>query len=207
MEQAGFRESLPTQLSHQRHGPISISQVSDDNIEPSMTPNAKSGQQILDDRPKLEGPVANTYHIGSMHPSDGPQNLIAAILIPHQQPAYKIDTATVPPSYSSAQWWLNNENGNFSFRTMFTAPGFENLVMTRSNGDVDGGAVLGGKFINHPTQLWMFIQWRPAHYTFFAPGTDLALQPQQLGVVGSPLILRKMVNNTPGPGQLWLAEH
>jgi hypothetical protein len=169
-----------------------------------MTSGLKMGG--FENRSTIEGPAANTYHIGSMYPKEGPQNLIAAILIPHQQPAYKIDTASIPASYSSAQWWLNNEGGNFSIRTEFTAPGFENLVMTRSNGEVDGGAVLAGRFINHPTQLWMFIQWSPHRYTFFAPGTNLALQPKELGVVGSPLVLGRFVNDNPGPGQLWIAE-
>jgi hypothetical protein len=150
---------------------------------------------------KLPGSV---HDLKSLYTADGPNNLLISILIPHHQSYYAINVATEATTNPAAQWTANAEeqfDGDYSIRTKFTAPGFENLVMTASNGDVEDGSILGGTWSAHPTQKFRLIIWSGGHYSFVTLN-GLAVQPASVGVKGSPLILKRM-NNRPGPGQLW----
>jgi hypothetical protein len=145
-------------------------------------------------------------NLNSLYTADGPDNLIISILIPHLQSAYPINIATEPTSNPAAQWTANVEpafNQDWSIRTKFSAPGFENLVMTASNGDVEGSSILGGTWRADPTQRFRIIQQSLGRYLLITLN-NLAVQPASVGVKGSPLVLGRL-GNMPAPGQVWVS--
>jgi hypothetical protein len=129
------------------------------------------------------------------------------MLIPHHQNAYAINIATEATTNPAAQWLASAEaqfDGDFSIRTKFTAPGFEDLVMTMSNGDAEGSSILGGKWIGHPTQRFRLIVFGVGSHSFVTPN-GFAVQPASTGVKGSPLILGRQNNGQLGPAQRWIS--
>lgn len=152
---------------------------------------------------KLSGSI---YDLQSLYASGGPNDLLVSIFVPHQQPAYQVLMSSLPTNYSSAQWTANAEaafDGDFSIRTKYSAPGFENLVMTASEGDVENSTIWCGPWSAHPTQRFQLIQWHQGQHSLVTK-SGLAIQPAALGVKGSKLILAKF-NDTPAQGQVFIS--
>ena len=151
---------------------------------------------------KLSGSI---YDLKSLYTANGPNNLIAAMLFPQQHQGYfAVNIATEATTNPAAQWTANAEaqfNGDFTIRTK--ARPFENIVLTASDGDSEGSAILGGAFIAYPTQRFILIQWSAGKHSFVTPN-GFAVRPAAVGVKGSPLILQKF-HDRPDPGQVWIS--